>query len=206
MKDRQSKQKEENSHDEKTKYDQTNIQKAGKIHNLLNQRLIKQLHLLKRIWRRKIEGIYMTYKLLFEVLNQLYKCYYSQSKQKGIKYYFILKVTFHQAKNATILTDPPVSFRLSQTSQWFIWKKKTKKTFKNTESLVYSIQTKDLYDDMLKDQDLFDFAFLAKISNWEMKDELNGLKMKEFVGLRAKTYSASYKWVRWKRRRVWRNV
>ena len=56
-------------------------------------------------------------------------------------------------------------------------KKKTKKTFKNTESLVYSIQTKDLYDDMLKDQDLFDFAFLAKISNWEMKDELNGLKI-----------------------------
>ena len=49
QKDRQSKQKEENSHDEKTKCDQTNIQKARKIHNLLNQRLIKQLHLLKRI-------------------------------------------------------------------------------------------------------------------------------------------------------------
>ena len=56
---------------------------------------------------------------------------------------------------------------------------------------------------MLKDQDLFDFSgypkehpcFASKNKKviGKMKDELNGLIMKEFVGLRAKTYSVSYR-------------
>ena len=75
---------------------------------------------------------------------------------------------------------------------------KSKLLFTDTDSLVYSIQTKDLYYDMLKDQDLFDFSGYPKehpcFSNdnkkviGKMKDELNSLKMNEFVGLRAKTY------------------
>ena len=79
---------------------------------------------------------------------------------------------------------------------------KSKFLFTDTYSLVYSIQTNDLYDDMLKDQDLFDFSGYPKehpcFSNknkkviGKMKDELNSLKMKEFVGLRAKMYSVSY--------------
>ena len=79
---------------------------------------------------------------------------------------------------------------------------KSKLLFTDTDSLVYSIQTKDLYDDMLNDQDLFDFSGYPKehpcFSNknkkviGKMKDELNSLKMDEFVGLRAKSYSVSY--------------
>ena len=56
---------------------------------------------------------------------------------------------------------------------------------------------------MLKDQDLFDFSgypkehlcFSSKNKKviGKMKDELNGLIMKKFVGLRAKTYSVSYR-------------
>ena len=52
----------------------------------------------------RLQAVIRSFKPTIEML-------YTQSKQKGMKYYFTLKVIFHQAKNETILTDPPVSFR-----------------------------------------------------------------------------------------------
>ena len=78
----------------------------------------------------------------------------------------------------------------------------SKLLFTDTDSLVYRIRTDDLFRDMLKDQDKFDFSGYPKdhpcFSNankkviGKMKDELNGSLMKEFVGLRAKMYSLEY--------------
>ena len=52
----------------------------------------------------RLQTVIQSFKATIEML-------YSQSKQKGMKYYFTLKAIFHQAKDETILTDPPVSFR-----------------------------------------------------------------------------------------------
>jgi hypothetical protein len=78
----------------------------------------------------------------------------------------------------------------------------SKLLFTDTDSLVYMIHTRDLYQDMLADQDRFDFSGYSKDHPCysaqnkkvigKMKDELNGIPMKEFVGLRAKMYSLEY--------------
>ena len=80
---------------------------------------------------------------------------------------------------------------------------KSKLLFTDTDSLVYKIQTDNLYDDMKSDSNLFDFSGYPRehpcYSNTnkkvigKMKDELNGNIMKEFVGLRAKMYSVKHK-------------
>jgi hypothetical protein len=64
------------------------------------------------------------------------------------------------------------------------------------------IRTRDLYQDMQSDHDQFDFSGYPKdhpcFSNanktviGKMKDELSGIPMNEFVGLRAKMYSVEY--------------
>jgi hypothetical protein len=69
----------------------------------------------------------------------------------------------------------------------------------DTDSLVYSIKTKDLYADFLQTPDEFDFSEYPKNHpNYseknkkvigKMKDETNGIPIKEFIGLRAKMYS-----------------
>ena len=75
----------------------------------------------------------------------------------------------------------------------------SKLLFTDTDSLVYQIETDDIFSDMLEDQDLFDFSGYPKDhpchSNankkviGKMKDELNGSSMVQFVGLRSKMYS-----------------
>ena len=82
-------------------------------------------------------------------------------------------------------------------------REKSKLLFTDTDSLVYKIQTRDLYHDMKEDEHLFDFSgypndhFCYSNANkkviGKMKDELNGKCMVEFVGLRAKMYSVKYK-------------
>lgn len=78
----------------------------------------------------------------------------------------------------------------------------SKLLFTDTDSLVYKIQTDDIYDDMLRDHNLFDLSGYSKehkcYSNvnkkviGKMKDEINGQHMEEFVGLLAKMYSLKY--------------
>ena len=74
--------------------------------------------------------------------------------------------------------------------------------FTDTDSLAYTITTPDIYEDMYTDKHLFDFSGYSSSSNYynienkkvigKMKDELNGIPMREFVGLRAKLYAYTY--------------
>ena len=71
--------------------------------------------------------------------------------------------------------------------------------FTDTDSLLYSIQTKDVYDDMLQQRHLYDtsdypkehvlYCEINKKVLGKMKDECAGQPIREFVGLRSKMYS-----------------
>ena len=71
--------------------------------------------------------------------------------------------------------------------------------FTDTDSLTYQIETKDVYQDMKVNADLYDTSeypqehFLYSSANKKIigkfKDEVNGVPVSEFVGLRAKMYS-----------------
>ena len=71
--------------------------------------------------------------------------------------------------------------------------------FTDTDSLCYHVTTNDVYQDMYKDCRMFDFSdyptdhLCHSNSNKKVmgkfKDELNGVPVIEFVGLRAKMYS-----------------
>lgn len=76
---------------------------------------------------------------------------------------------------------------------------KVKLILTDTDSLVYQIETEDLYADMRKKSHLYDFSNYPKFhKNYnscnkavigKFKDELGGQPMKEIVGLRSKMYS-----------------
>jgi hypothetical protein len=89
----------------------------------------------------------------------------------------------------------------------------SKLCFTDTDSFLYKLKTDNVYKDMLQHKEWFDFSeyspdhacFIGmdkdKVEQIRMqnkkvvgkfKDELNGHAMKEFVGLRAKTYSFRY--------------
>ena len=71
--------------------------------------------------------------------------------------------------------------------------------YTDTDSLVYEVETEDIYADMAKNSDLFDFSNYPKthpLYNAEnkavigkFKDECCGTPMREFIGLRAKMYA-----------------
>ena len=71
--------------------------------------------------------------------------------------------------------------------------------FTDTDNLVYEINSDSVYEQCFKDKDLFDFSGYEKNSDYydisnkkvlgKMKDELNGNKIVEFVGLKSKMYS-----------------
>ena len=71
--------------------------------------------------------------------------------------------------------------------------------FTDTDSLTYQVKTKDLYEDMKRDEDLYDTSnypkdhplFSAKNKKviGKFKDETAGLPITEWVGLRPKMYS-----------------
>lgn len=77
--------------------------------------------------------------------------------------------------------------------------KKAKLLFTDTDSLTYHIQTEDVYQDMQKDEELYDTSdypkehFLFSNTNKKVigkfKDETAGVPIVEFIGLRAKMYS-----------------
>ena len=68
--------------------------------------------------------------------------------------------------------------------------------FTDTDSLVYEIKTEDVYDDFYGDKNLFDFSDYPLNSQFfdpvnkkvigKMKDEFNGNKINEFVGLKSR--------------------
>ena len=71
--------------------------------------------------------------------------------------------------------------------------------FTGTDSLVYEIKRKDVYEDFHLDKDLFDFSDYPLNSKFfdlanekvigTMKDEFKGVIISEFVGLQSKMYS-----------------
>ena len=71
--------------------------------------------------------------------------------------------------------------------------------FTDTDSLLYHVETDNIYADMYTDRVRFDFSDYARTSPYfeesnrkvigKMKDEMNGKPIIEFVGLRAKMYS-----------------
>ena len=81
--------------------------------------------------------------------------------------------------------------------------------FTDTDSLAYVVKTENIYQDMVEDQYLYDFSAypedhplynnINKKVIGKFKDELNGIPMEEFVGLRPKCYSLKYKYSREKK-------
>ena len=71
--------------------------------------------------------------------------------------------------------------------------------FTDTDTLVYEINNEDVYEQSFKDRELFDFSgypidskhydSINKKVLGKMKDEFNGGKIIEFVGLKCKIYS-----------------
>ena len=71
--------------------------------------------------------------------------------------------------------------------------------FADTDSLVYEIKDKNVYEQCFKDKELFDFSGYSKDSVYydssnkktlvKMKDEFDGVKIIEFIGLKSKMYS-----------------
>ena len=76
---------------------------------------------------------------------------------------------------------------------------KAKLLFTDTDSLMYEIETKDVYKDFWKDKDRFDNSHYPESSPFfdktnkkvigKFKDEAAGIPIIEFVGLRSKMYS-----------------
>ena len=72
----------------------------------------------------------------------------------------------------------------------------------DTDSLLYEIETEDIYEDMIADRDEFDMSGFAKTSPFynpqnnkiigKMKDETNGEAIFQVVALRPKMYSFKY--------------
>ena len=70
--------------------------------------------------------------------------------------------------------------------------------FTDKDSAVYEIKNSNVYDQCFKDKHLFDFSGCSKDSVYyrdfnknmlgKMKDELNGVKFIELVGLKSKMY------------------
>ena len=71
--------------------------------------------------------------------------------------------------------------------------------FTDTDSLMYHIQTEDVYADLFEQKHLFDFSGYQETSDFfdpsnkkvigKFKDETNGVPILEFIGLKAKMYS-----------------
>eukprot|EP00111_Clytia_hemisphaerica_P012200 TCONS_00035812-protein len=79
----------------------------------------------------------------------------------------------------------------------------SKLLFTDTDSLCYSIKTNDIYQDMLPNSHLYDFSDYpedhpnhSKVNKkviGKFKDELKGVPLEQFIGLKAKMYSLEYK-------------
>ena len=76
---------------------------------------------------------------------------------------------------------------------------KAKLLFTDTDSLTYEIETEDVYKDFWSDKDKFDYSeypenspYFDKSNNkiiGKFQDEVPGIPINEFIGLRSKMYS-----------------
>ena len=76
---------------------------------------------------------------------------------------------------------------------------KAKPLFTDTDSLVYEIETNDVYEDFYVDKEIFDFSEYSKDSKFhdttnkkvigKLKDERKGILIVEFVGFKSKVDS-----------------
>ena len=118
-------------------------------------------------------------------------------------------VAVHQIKSVLTLNKPIyVGFSILELSKLLMYKfhydyvcnKYDAKLFlTDTDSLVYKIDSKDIYEQCLKDRRLLDFSGYPITSKYyastnkkvlgKMKDEFNGVKIVEFVGLKSKIHS-----------------
>ena len=115
-------------------------------------------------------------------------------------------VAVHQIKPILKLNKPIyVGFSILELSKLFMYKVHydyvcnkfdAKLLFTDTDSLVYELKNKDVYEECFKDRKLFDFSGYPKDSKYyvstnkkvlgKMKDEFNGVKIVEFIGLKSK--------------------
>ena len=115
----------------------------------------------------------------------------------------------HEIKPVLILNKPIyIGITVLDLSKWkmydfhynFIKKNfDTKLLFTDTDSLIYEIKPKNIYEEFYKCKDLFGFSNYSKDSKFfnetnkkvigKMKDEFGGVIITEFVGLKSKMYS-----------------
>ena len=118
-------------------------------------------------------------------------------------------VAIHQIKPVLTLSKPIyVGFSVLELSKLFMYKFHyeyvcnkfdAKLLFTDTDSLVYEIKDKDVYEECFKDKKMFDFSGYPKDSKYydsankkvlgKMKDEFYEVKLFEFVGFKSKMYS-----------------
>ena len=118
-----------------------------------------------------------------------------------------------EAQRTNVKLNKPIytGFTVLELSKWLMYDfhyqhmmqkygpQKAKLLFTDTDSLTYLIETDDIYQDMKQDQDLYDtsdypkdhplHSTVNKKIIGKFKDEVNGVPINEFVGLRAKMYS-----------------
>ena len=76
--------------------------------------------------------------------------------------------------------------------------------FTDTDSLAYEIKSENVYDEFFKWKYLFDFSNYSKDSKFyhdsnkkvigKMKDEMGGIIINEFIGLKSKMYALKKIW------------
>ena len=118
-------------------------------------------------------------------------------------------IAVHQMKSVLTLNEPIyVGFSILELSKLLMYKfhydyvcnkYDAKLLFTDTDSLVYEINSKDVYEQCFKDKELFDFSGYPIDSKYydsttkkvlgKMKDEFNAVKIVEFVRLKSKMYS-----------------
>ena len=119
-------------------------------------------------------------------------------------------VAVHCSKKVLCLNKPIyVGFCILELSKLLMYKfhydyvlktlNDAKLLFTDTDSLVYEIKGGNVYEQCFKDKHLFHFSGYSKYSVYydhfnkkklaKMKDEFNGVKIDEFVGLKSKMYS-----------------
>ena len=118
-------------------------------------------------------------------------------------------IAVHQIKSMLTLNNPIyIGFSILELSKLIMYKfhydyvcnkYDAKLLFTDTDSLVYEINSEDIYDQCFKDRGLFDFSGYPIDSKYydstnkkfldKMKDEFNGVKIIEFVGLKSKMHS-----------------
>ena len=117
-----------------------------------------------------------------------------------------------QLRKAKVLVNKPfyVGFTVLELSKLLMYRfhydyikpkyqAKAQLLFTDTDSLMYDVETEDIFADMSTDKEHFDFAGYPKTSKFfdatnnkvlgKMKDEAAGQPVLEFIGLRPKMYS-----------------